>query len=404
LVCVVRDITERKREEERRLAIDRKLLDAQKLESLGVLAGGIAHDFNNLLTAILGNASLALMQSTDESPLRPYLSNVEKTSLQAADLCKQMLAYSGRGKFIIQRLDLNALIVDMQHLLQISVNKRVVLNFNLAPALPAIEADPSQMRQVVMNLVINASEAIGDYNGVVAVTSGTIIVDRSYLSETYLAPDLAEGKYVFVEVSDTGCGMSVETKSKIFEPFFTTKFTGRGLGLAAVLGIIRGHKGAIKVYSEVGHGSTFKFLIPCVDVPADSLQPELSSTTKWRGSGTILIVDDEETVRAVTSQMLESFGFEIITANDGREGVEVFAENVDRITGVVLDMTMPHMNGEEAFREIQRIRPNTKVILVSGYNEQDATNRFAGKGLAGFLQKPFRVEELRNKIRSVFDS
>lgn len=401
LVCVVRDITERKLEEERRKAIDRKLLDAQKLESLGVLAGGIAHDFNNLLTAIMGNAGLALMLEPEEPLIRSYLQNIEKTSVQAADLCKQMLAYSGRGRFVIQHLDLNALIVDMQHLLQISVNKRVVLKYELADSVPAIEGDPSQMRQVVMNLVINASEAIGEKNGVVTVRTGVRPVDRTYLAETYLSPELPEGSYVFMEVSDTGCGMTPGTKAKIFEPFFTTKFTGRGLGLAAVLGIIRGHKGAIRVYSEVGQGTTFKFVIPAIEAPAEALQRELDAPLVWTGRGTILVVDDEETVRAVTSEMLNSIGFEVITACDGREGVEVFARNCERITAVVMDLTMPHMNGEEAFREMRRMRGDLKVILVSGYSEQDATARFAGKGLAGFVQKPFKLEEFRRKLRGV---
>ena len=401
LVCVVRDITERKHEEQRRLEIDRKLLDAQKLESLGVLAGGIAHDFNNLLTAILGNANLALMQSSDVAPHRPYIVNIEKTSLQAADLCKQMLAYSGRGKFVIQRLDMSELVNDMTHLLQISVYKRVTLKFDLAKELPAIEADPSQMRQIVMNLVINASEAIGDKEGVVSVATGVMRADRYYLTETYLTPDLPEGDYVFLEVSDTGCGMSSETKAKIFEPFYTTKFTGRGLGLAAVLGVVRGHKGAIKVYSEVGRGTTFKVLIPCVESPADALNKEVSTASDWTSSGTILVVDDEETVRTVTARMLEMFGFDVLMACDGREGVKMFGEHVDRIRAVVLDMTMPHLNGEEAFREIRRIKSNARVLLVSGYTEQEATTRFAGKGLAGFLQKPFKMDELRKKMRTI---
>ncbi|MFN7140694.1 MAG: response regulator, partial [Limisphaerales bacterium] len=404
LVCVIRDTTERKTEEQRRQEIDRKLQDAQKLESLGVLAGGIAHDFNNLLTAIIGNANLAMMQLPENTTARQHLQNIENTSLQAADLCKQMLAYSGRGKFIIQTLNLSSLIKEMVPLLQISVHKRVALRFNLEESIPAIEADPSQMRQVVMNLVINASEAIGDADGTVTVNTGVMNVDQAYLAEYYSAPELVGGSYVFVEVSDTGSGMSQETKAKIFEPFFTTKFTGRGLGLAAVLGIIRGHKGAIKVYSELGRGTAFKFLIPCASVPAQETNTEFFQLSNWRGQGTILVVDDEDLVRMVTEQMLESFGFQVLSAADGREGVELFAKNADRITAVVLDMTMPHMTGEEAFRELRAIRSDVRVLLISGYSEQEATTRFAGKGLAGFLQKPFKADELRRKIRSVLNS
>jgi two-component system cell cycle sensor histidine kinase/response regulator CckA len=403
LVCVVRDITERKLEEERRLAIDRKLLDAQKLESLGVLAGGIAHDFNNLLTAIMGNAGLALMLEPEKPQVKTHLQNIEKTSTQAADLCKQMLAYSGRGKFVIQHLDLNALVTDMQSFLQVSVNKRTALKFELASTVPAIEADPSQMRQIIMNLVINASESIGEKNGVVIVRSGVTRADRAYLSEMYLAPDLPEGDYVFVEVVDNGCGMSPETRAKIFEPFFTTKFTGRGLGLAAVLGIVRGHRGAIKVYSEPGQGTTFKILFPAIAAPAQVLRRDLETSFLWRGNGKILVVDDESSVRAVAGEMLRSMGFDVLMAADGREGVEMFARDCGEIRAVILDMTMPHMNGEEAFREMRRLRGDVRVVLISGYNEQDATNRFVGKGLAGFLQKPFKLDELRRKLRVVLE-
>ncbi len=402
LVCVVRDISERRKTEDERLALERKLLDAQKLESLGVLAGGIAHDFNNLLTAILGNSSLALMHAPEQSPLRPYLLNVEKTSLQAAELCKQMLAYSGRGRFQVQRLDLNELVTDMVQLLQISVHKKVILQFDLAPKVPAVEADASQIRQIILNLIINASEAIGDQDGIITIGSGIVQADKYYLTETYLSPDLKEGTYVFVEVADTGCGMTAETRARIFDPFFTTKFTGRGLGLAAVLGIVRGHKGAMKVYSEVGRGSTFKFLLPCIEAPADELHRNHSTVlSTWRGEGTILVVDDEETVRAITSQMLQSFGFNVLTARDGREGVNVFCHHKRDITAVLLDMTMPHLNGEETFREIRRMSENVPVILMSGYSEQDATTRFIGKSLSGFIQKPFRMDDLREKLRRV---
>lgn len=402
MVCVVRDISQRRQTEDERIALERKLLDAQKLESLGVLAGGIAHDFNNLLTAILGNSSLALMHAPETSQMKPYLLNVEKTTLQAAELCKQMLAYSGRGRFQVQRLDLNELVNDMVQLLQISVQKKVVLKFDLAPKVFAVEADPSQIRQVILNLVINASEAIGDASGSIRVSSGVIHADRAYLTEAYLSPDLKTGQYVFVEVADTGCGMTAETKAKIFEPFFTTKFTGRGLGLAAVLGIVRGHKGTMKVESEVGRGSTFRFLLPCINAPAQELNNGHSTViSAWRSEGTILVVDDEESVRNVAARMLESFGFTVLTARDGREGVNVFCHHVREIRAVLLDMTMPNLNGEETLREIRQIRQDALVILMSGYSEQDATTRFIGKRLSGFIQKPFRMDDLRAKLRHV---
>jgi two-component system, cell cycle sensor histidine kinase and response regulator CckA len=404
IVCVVRDTTDRKQAELDRLALERKLMETKKLESMGVLAGGIAHDFNNLLTAVIGNVSLARMGLPESSPLTGYLDNVEKTALQAADLCKQMLAYSGRGQLATQPVDMNALMRDMENLLRISINKRVVLKLDFADGLPAIEADPSQVRQVLLNLVINASEAIGDRSGVISIRTGIMRADRAYLTETYLAPDLAEGNYVFAEVADNGCGMSPETRARVFDPFFTTKFTGRGLGLAAVLGIVRRHHGAIKVYSEPGRGTTFKFLLPCSAALAEAFSAQTQFLPDWRGSGTALVVDDEETVRSVTAQLMESFGFQVLVAPDGRAGVEAFRAHQDRITAVILDMTMPHMGGEEAFSEMRRLRPDVKVLLVSGYSEEDATSRFSGKGLAGFLQKPFRADDLREKVRKMLSA
>jgi len=392
VITVATDITERKRAEE-------ALLQAQKLESLGLLAGGIAHDFNNLLVGILGNAGLALAELPPESPARRSVEEVEATARRAADLVRQMLAYSGKGRFIVRRLNLNTLVEEMTHLLQISIGKSAVLKYNFATNLPSVEADATQLRQIIMNLVINASEAIDDRSGVITVSTGMMRADRAYLTETYLSPDLPEGDYVYLEVSDTGGGMDQATRERIFDPFFTTKFTGRGLGLAAVLGIVRGHNGAIKVYSEPGRGTTFKVLFPCVDAPADSESPAPPPGVEWTAKGTVLIVDDEETVRTVTARAVERLGFKALLAADGREGVDLFRANAGQIVCVVLDMTMPHLNGEEAFREIRRIDPDARVILMSGYNEQHATNSFAGKGLAGFLQKPYQLAALREALR-----
>jgi len=402
LIGIFRDITERRQAEEQRLTLERKLLDSQKLESLGILAGGIAHDFNNLLTAIMGNASLAQLQMPEGFPARQNLVNIEKTSIRAAGLCRQMLAYSGRGQLVVQDVALNSLVDETAQLINVSINKKIALKFNLAAQLPCIQADPSQIQQVIMNLVINASEAIGDNSGVINITTGVMNADTRYISQTYLAPNFPSGNYVFLEVSDTGCGMTPDVKAKIFDPFFTTKFTGRGLGLAAVLGIMRGHKGSLKVYSEPGRGSSFKLLLPCNDAKTTSPKT-VTASSSWRGQGTILVVDDEESVRIVTARMLENFGFSVLKACDGREGVETFRKNSGDIQAVVLDMTMPRLNGDEAFREIRRINPAARVLLMSGYNEQDATDRFAGKGLAGFLQKPFRQDDLRDKLRMILE-
>ncbi|MBT4866778.1 MAG: PAS domain S-box protein, partial [Planctomycetaceae bacterium] len=271
---IVRDISERKQQEETQRKLETKLQQAQKLESLGVLAGGIAHDFNNLLMGVLGNARIVLEDMSPASPVRDSIQQIETAAMRAAELTRQMLAYSGRGKFVIQRIDISELVEEIGHLLEVSIGKNVVIKYNLASKLPAIEVDVTQVRQVVMNLITNASDAIGDKSGVVTITTGAMDADGGYLSETYLDDDLTEGTYVFLEVSDTGCGMDDVTKIKLFDPFFTTKAAGRGLGLAATLGIMRGHRGAIKVYSELGQGTTFKAMFRASDAPPGNFPKE----------------------------------------------------------------------------------------------------------------------------------
>jgi signal transduction histidine kinase/CheY-like chemotaxis protein len=394
------DITERKQAEEERRRLQERMQESQRLESLGVLAGGIAHDFNNLLMIVLGNADLALRDLSPVSPARDRLIEIEHGARRAADLCRQLLGYSGRGRFVIEPIDLSELVEEMAHMLEMSISKRAVLRYDLSKGLPAVVADATQMRQIVMNLIINASEAIGERSGVISIATGAMECDRRYLSGTYLGEDLPEGRYVYMEVSDTGCGMTKDVRERLFEPYFTTKATGRGLGLAAVLGIVRGHKGAIKIYSEEGKGTTMKVLLPVSDVPALARQQGAGTEPEeWTGSGTVLLVDDEETVRAVAGQMIERAGFDVITAQGGREAVEIYRERRDEITCVVLDLTMPHMSGEECFRELRRMDKDVRVILSSGYTEQDATERFAGKGLAGFIQKPYELAQLKDKLR-----
>jgi PAS domain S-box-containing protein len=394
-------VIERHQTDEARVNLERKLQETQKLESLGVLAGGIAHDFNNLLTGILGNSSLASMELPEDSPIQDYLGQINQASLRAADLCKQMLAYSGRGRFVVQKLDINRLIEETTHLLQISISKQAVLRFNLAKGLPTIEADATQIRQVVMNLVINASEAIGEKSGVISISTGLTRIDHAYLGGTIAAPDIPEGEYVSMEISDTGTGMSAETRAKIFDPFFSTKFTGRGLGLAAVLGILRGHKGALKVYSELGRGTTFKLLFPCATGPAETAASVVTARPTWRGKGLVLVADDEETIRTTTARMLRALGFDTALAANGREAVDAFRENPAAFVLVLLDLTMPHMDGEQAFTELRRLQPDVRVVLMSGFNRQEAVARFTGKGLASFLQKPFSVEALTEVMRTV---
>jgi len=394
-----RDITARKRAEEERRQLEIQVQQTQKLESLGVLAGGIAHDFNNLLMGVLGNADLALMDLSPVHPARECVEEIGKAARRAADLSRQMLAYSGKGKFVVVPLDLTELVGEMGHLLESSISKSARLSFHLEEGLPAIEADATQIRQVVMNLIINASEAIGKQPGVVQLTTGLIDCTRDFLSQTYLDEKQPEGRYVYLEVSDTGCGMDEETLGKIFDPFFTTKFTGRGLGLAALLGIVRGHRGAIRVKSESGRGTTFTILFPAaaeapLPQPAEGAEPVV-----WRGSGVILLVDDEGSVLSTGKRMLERAGFGVLTAGDGYEALELFKRQGDRISCVILDMTMPEMDGEETFCELRKINAEIPVILSSGYSQEEIESRFAGKGLAGFIQKPYRWTDLVSHLR-----
>src|SRR5882724_960248 len=334
VLSAIVDISERRIAEESKKKLEAQMQHSQKLESLGVLAGGIAHDFNNLLVSILGNAGLALMELVPESPARPTVQKIEAAALQSAELTKQLLAYSGKGRFLVQPLNLSRLIEETAHLLKLSISKKAVFRTRLASNLQAIEADVAQIQQVVMNLILNASEALGGNIGDIVVSTGVIDADRAYLSETFLDEHLPEGRYVYLEVSDTGCGMDKETRSRMFDPFFTTKFTGRGLGLAAVLGIVRSHRGAIKLYSEPGQGTAFKVLFPSSEQAAPAIEQSSEGVEVWRGTGTVLIVDDEEGVRFVAGKALEKAGFTVMMAADGRAGVQMFRTHADEITAV----------------------------------------------------------------------
>ena len=404
LCFYVRDITKRKRAEEEHQELEIQVRHVQKLESLGLLAGGIAHDFNNLLVSILGNADLALRKIPGDSVAKGNLLEIEKASSRAAELCRQLLAYSGKGKFVIEILDLSHVVEEMAKMLEVSITKKCVLQYSSSVDLPAIEADATQVRQVVMNLITNASDAIGDRSGIVAITTACKNCDEAFLTSCYLGEHLPPGRYVSVAVADTGCGMDAKTMDRIFDPFFTTKFTGRGLGLAAVSGIMRGHKGAIRVESEPGKGTTFEVLFPAVDGKPSDTRREPARSSEWTGVGTILIVDDEETVRMVGQQMLEQAGFTVITAEDGSVGVETFVAHHGEICCVILDLTMPNMDGEETFRELRRIKPDVRVLMSSGYSEQEISSRFAGQRLMGFIHKPYRSSELYAKVRSVLEA
>ncbi len=392
--AVFRDFTDRKK-------LEAQLGKAQKMESLGIVAGGVAHDFNNLLMGILGNAEMALNRLHSDSPAKGNIERIETLGQQAAKLTKQMLDYSGKGQILSESVDLSAMISEMAVFLESSVSKKATLQFELSDDIPVIKGDPGQFRQIIMNIVTNASESLGDEGGRITITTGLKYCDLEYLTQTYLYEDQGDGDYVFLEVTDTGSGMKPEILEKIFDPFFSTKFTGRGLGLAAVLGIVRGQKGAIKVESDVRRGSIFTVLFPAMRAKGELSGDPAATASSGRTGNTILVVDDEEYVLEVVGEMLEAEGFIVLTAYDGQKGVDVFREHAEKIDLVLLDLTMPRMGGQEALMEMCRINSDIPVIVASGYPEEEASNRFKGQKPAGFINKPFRLQSLVDKITSV---
>jgi len=400
---VARDISHEVQREEERLELARQMQEAQRLESLGVMAGGITHDFNNLLTPILGESELALLDLPPHSPIRPRIEQVRRAAQRAAALTRQLLAYSGQGPVLIEPLSVSQLVEEMGQLLEGAVSGKAALIYDLAEDLPAVEGDVAQLSQVVMNLITNAAEAVREGAGRITLRTG--IVDAEKVDSTHIVGNFepTAGSYVFFEVVDDGCGMEVETQSKIFDPFFTTKFTGRGLGLAAALGIVRSHGGFIEIESEVGRGTRFCVLFPAAERAAVSTDTWATPIEEWRGSATVLVVDDDEGVRELLDATLRRAGLSVLLARDGREGVELFRRHADEISAVVLDRTMPDIGGEDAFDEIRRIRSDIPIMLISGYSEERAAWHFIDKGLDAFLHKPFEPRILLEKIRRIID-
>jgi PAS domain S-box-containing protein len=393
------DITQRKDAEAEKLLVERRLLEGQKLESIGVLAGGIAHDFNNLLTGVIGNANLAALELPPTSRVQQNLKQIEIASQRAAELCQQMLAYAGKGRFMVHKVEIGSLVENTVPLLRASISKRAELKFDLSPGLPPILADPTQMRQIVMNLVLNAGEALGETDGEITIRTKRIRPSPDLLSGAVLTPADPEHDHVLLEVRDTGSGMSPETMAKIFDPFFTTKFAGRGLGLAAVLGIIRSHKGGIKVSSTPGRGSTFSLLFPIVTGNSDGPAVRKNTAAPWRQEGLALIVDDEDHVRSVTAGMLKTCGLRTETARDGYEGLDLFRAKPNEYDIILLDMTMPRLSGEETLVLLREVRPDVRVLFMSGYNRREVVDSMAGTGVLSFIQKPFTLESLREQLK-----
>ena len=398
LLSMMVDITERKRSEEERARLEAQMLNVQKLESLGVLAGSIAHDVNNFLMAIMGWTDLSLADVEPGTSLQRNIQRIAGVTHRAAELCRQLLAYSGRGRFVIAPVNLHDLIAEMTHMLHVSISKKAMLKVECANDLPIVSADATQLRQVMMNLVTNASDALGENTGTITISTGVRHLDQDYLQTALKSGEVREGRYIYIEVADTGCGFSQETQNRLFDPFFTTKVAGRGLGLAAVLGIVRGHRGAITVESTVGVGSVFRVFLPAfgADVTAVKAKP---GTAAWHGTGVVLLVDDEDSVREVARAMLERLGFSVIPVSNGRDAIERFRERSAEVSCAVVDLTMPQMDGAETFRALRAIRDSLPVIIYSGYSESDVSARFGEEANLRFVQKPFDLTKLRDELR-----
>ncbi len=401
-LAVARDVTEEVRVERERKELADRVQQAAKLESLGVLAGGIAHDFNNLLVGIQGNAELALAGLPRDSRSRRRVEEIEHASERAADLTAQLLAYAGKSKIASRDLDLSALVESMTVLLRASVSRTARLECEVAEPGPWIHGDPTQVRQVVMNLITNASDALGGGTGTVRVRAGTLRADAELLASCQVAGELQEGEYAFVEVADDGCGIDPETLERIYDPFFTTKVGGRGLGLASVLGIVRGHGGTIRVESEVGRGTRFQVLFPRV-AGAGEAKPAAPDGGEWSGHGTVLVVDDEAEVRSVARGMLELGGFDVATAESGPAALAFLDRAAQAPVAVLLDLTMPEMDGEATFEALRARSPELPVVFMSGHSSGEVAARLADRPYADRMRKPFRMARLMEKLRRILE-
>ncbi len=398
---VARDITDRKKNQLAYLKLKDKFHQTQKLESLAILAGGIAHDFNNMLMGILGNTDMALLDLPATSPVLNNIRQIQKITQRAADLTHQMLTYSGKCRFSIQPIDINKIINDIRHLLQVTITNHIVLNCNLDEHIPRFEADISQIRQIIMNLIINSTEAIGKNTGEITISTGKMRCDREYLESPWTDEEPVEGLYVYLEVSDTGCGMKEEEIEKIFDPFFTTKFIGRGLGLSEVHGITRSHNGRIKIDSKPNQGTTFRILFPANSNAVSTREESEIKDHIDVDNETILFVDDEESIRFIGQQMLERAGFNVITAEDGNHAIDLFKTHAKEISCILLDLAMPHMSGEETLRQLRLIQKDVPIIISTGYDEQEVNMRFPGNIISGFIQKPYQYKKLIGKVYKV---
>ena len=402
---VVRDITLQVQAQEQKLEMEKKMAHVQRLESLGVLAGGIAHDFNNILAGIMGNAELAEINLLDEHPVDQELKNIVVASMRAADLCKQMLAYSGQGAVIRHSANLSELVGETLQLIEASISKRIELRCDLHSPMPPILADRTQIQQIIMNLVTNASEAIGeDEVGEIRVTTGVLQATRTDLDNPFLDEQRDAGEYTYLEVRDNGCGMDAVVQGKIFEPFFTTKFTGRGLGMSAVIGIVRSHGGVLQLDSKPGAGSCFRVLLP-VNQTMQSAQEHVPKTllAEPGATYTVLVVDDEAMVRTTAEGLLHKLGCNVMLAEDGEQGLDVYRQYAADIDMVLLDMTMPKMGGVAVLEQLRLLRADLPVFICSGYSNEKVAGKFHQYQPNGYLHKPFSLSDLTALLSQLHD-
>jgi signal transduction histidine kinase/CheY-like chemotaxis protein len=385
-------------EDEKRI-LQQQYQHSQKMESLGVLAGGIAHDFNNILAIIMGNCSLIEM---DYEKAENYIPAIKTAVERAAGLCRQMLTYAGKGQTALSPFNIVQLVDEMVKMLRMTINQNIALIPNLPTDVLSIKGDENQIRQVVMNLIINASEAIGDGHGKVLVSLAIAEIKAGKSAKDHLGNAIPPGQYVCLEVTDNGCGMDDETKLRIFEPFYTTKFTGRGLGMSAVLGIINTHGGRMQLVSKPGQGTTFKVYLPAIISEYDEMRLTAPSEP-WRGSGTILLAEDEEQIRMVAKELLQIIGFTVIEASNGKEALELYQKHVPDISLVITDMGMPNMNGYELFHELKKLNTNLPIVISSGFGDVAVSSHIAPEDIAGIISKPYTFDLLREVLKGVVE-
>jgi len=388
---------------QQRAMLEFQVQQAQKLESLGVMAGGIAHDFNNILTGIMGNAELAQLGAPEGGERHKYMEGIIQSSRRAAELCRQMLAYSGRGRFLTEKFSLNDLITEMTPLLRATVSRNAALDWDLASDLPEIEGDIAQFRQVLVNLVTNASEALEEGSGSVSIRTGSRHCSEEFLHAAHLAEPLPPGQYAFLEVRDTGCGMGREVSEKMFDPFFTTRFAGRGLGLPAVLGIVRGHRGAIELDTAPGQGTLIRLYFPALETASKNFLATGEVLGDWHGHGMVLLADDEEIVLSVGTMMLKHVGLDVITAPDGNTALERASQYSDKLQCIILDMSMPAMDGDATCARFKEQHPDVPIVIASGYMREELEGKFAKGRIAAFLSKPFELADIQSVMRGLLE-